>query len=100
MTDNFVLPGFDLQDKLPSQNPQFQLEVMDEEHLLYNPLLTKTIYLNTSAAVVWQLCNGRNTIREIIEMLENKHPEAGSQIKTDVVRSIDELVSHQALLLL
>lgn len=88
-----------IETKVPKQNPQFRLEQMDDEHLLYSPLHTKTIYLNFSAALVWDLCDGENTVDQIVEVLEQSFPESKQQIRTDVMHSIDELVKNQALFL-
>ncbi len=88
-----------LEEKTPRQNVDFRLEQMDDEQLLYNPLQTKTIYLNSSAALIWGLCDGNNNIGEIISLLKDSFPEAGDQIKSDVLNSIDELVRNQAIFL-
>ena len=88
-----------IEKKVPRQNKQFSLEQMDDEHLLYSPLHTKTIYLNSSAALVWGLCDGKNTVDKIVELLEESFPESSPQIRNDVMHSIDELISNQAIFL-
>ena len=88
-----------LEEKIPHHNNDFRLEQMDDEQLLYNPLQTKTIYLNPSAAVIWGLCDGTNTIGGIITLLKESFPDAHKQIQIDVMSSIDKLVSNQAIFL-
>ncbi len=88
-----------IEQKTPRQNEQFRLEQMDDEHLLYSPIHTMTIYLNSSAALVWGLCDGKNTVSQIIELLQEAFPETKQQIRDDVVNSIDELVKNQAIFL-
>ena len=86
-----------IDDKIVIQNSQFNLEQMDDEQLLYNPLLTKTIYLNSTATLIWNLCAGHHTVGEIIIMLSEQFPESADQIKNDVIETIDELIKSQAI---
>ena len=79
------------------QNSQFSLQEMDDEQLLYNPLLAKTIYMNNTATLILKLCNGRLTVGEIIETLTQQFPQSAVQIRIDVINAIDELNKNQAV---
>lgn len=88
-----------LDNKIPRQNQQFRLEEMEDEHLLYNPLHMKTVYLNPSATLVWRLCDGDRTVQQIIDLLVESYPESKQQIPADVRDSVTQLVNNQALFL-
>ena len=43
----------------PRQKPDYNLEMMDGELLLYHLNETKILYFNETASLIWQLCDGR-----------------------------------------
>ena len=47
-----------MEDKKPLRNQDFRLEKMDDELLLFNPKSTNILYLNETASLIWQLCDG------------------------------------------
>ena len=70
------------------------MEIMDGETVLYEESSKKMIYLNESATVVFQLCDGQRTVREIIEVLASAYPEVSGSIGHDVLTVIDYLVQE------
>ena len=78
----------------PRQEEGYMLEELDGELLLYHLDQTRTIYLNSSAALVWNLCDGRSTVAEIIAFLQGEYPEAAAQMEHDVLEALANL--HQA----
>jgi hypothetical protein len=85
------------QSKRPRQNEGYMLEELDGELLLYHLDQTKTVYLNNSAAIVWHLCNGENSIAEIVAFLAEKYPEAVEEIAGDVQETLLKLLDTGAL---
>lgn len=73
----------------------FVLEQIDNEIAVYHPSLTTSVYMNESGAVVWQLCDGERTVRDIIDILCEAYPESSKQIKDDVITTIKHLVDHE-----
>jgi len=59
--------------------------------LLYRHSQKKTTYLNETAAAVWQLCDGRRTVREVIDTLADAYPEMRDAVVADVNEAIDTL---------
>lgn len=59
-------------------------EDMDGELLIYNPTTNTTVHLNGSSAMVWGLCDGQNSVQNIIELLVETFPEQADQIPDDV----------------
>jgi len=76
--------------KKPMRNLNYRLEFVDGEAMLFDPKGTKILYLNSSASVVWQLCDGTRTIGEIIMLLQDAYPEAKDEILLDVNNTLKE----------
>jgi hypothetical protein len=81
----------------PRHAPDFRLETLDNEVLLYHPGQTKAVYLNETASLVWNLCNGERDPGEITELLQEAFPEAAEQIAADVDRVLAEFAGHGAI---
>ena len=79
------------------QSPECLLENMDGELLLYNPINTTTLHLNGSSAVVWDLCDGKQTVESIVASLQDAFPDQSDQIAADVETVIADLVLQSAL---
>lgn len=84
-------------DAIPNQHHDFQVELIDEETLLYQHQLKRVVYLNESAALVWHLCDGRRSVADIIELLVNSYPDTEDAVRADVIEAIDNLVLEDAL---
>jgi len=69
---------------------------MGKESLIYSPT-KKTIYLNETATVIWKLCNGKRTVKEITDLLADAFPNSASNIRADVAETLDALVRNGAL---
>jgi Coenzyme PQQ synthesis protein D (PqqD) len=79
--------GFDV---VPLPIADVEIEIIDGEVLLYHPQQTRAVYLNPSAAVVWGLCDGDRTAREIIRIIGETYPDAES-VTDDVLSALNEL---------
>ncbi len=75
----------------------YRLEVLDGEHLLYNPEQTRIVSLNETASLIWRLCNGERTVAEITSLLADAFPEAADAIADDVTVALEELLQHGAI---
>lgn len=84
-------------DGAPRQNPAYRLEALDDEVLLYSQDETQVLYCNPSASLIWQLCDGRRTVREIISLLDAAFPDAAGAVSGDVEAALDELARHGAI---
>ena len=81
---------------IPHPNTEFNLEEIDDELLLYHPAKTKAVYLNETAALVWQLCDSKRSVSEIISLLEENYPES-SNIRSDVEATLKQLADNGAV---
>ena len=75
--------------------PDFLLEKLENEIVVYHPTLTKSMYFNETGALIWQLCDGTRTISEIIGLLESQYPESVTQIAPEVKTLIGQLLDQQ-----
>ena len=86
-----------MKDKIPQTASNFELEEIDGELLLYSPESTRSIYMNSTASIIWRLCDGKLTVGEIIELLIEAFPEAKDSIEKDVEDSINLFIENKAI---
>lgn len=79
--------------------PDYLLEKIDNEITVYHPSLTTSIYLNETGAMIWELCDGKRTIAEMIDILTETYPENSEQIQTGVMDIISRLVDKNVAVL-
>lgn len=83
--------------KKPQREPDYQLEQIDDELLLYHPSRTKILYCNQTASLVWQLCDGQRSTQEIIDLLTAAYPEAKDSLPFDTEQTLEEFQEHGAI---
>ncbi|MCB9077507.1 MAG: PqqD family protein [Anaerolineaceae bacterium] len=84
----------------PARTPDYQLELIDDELLLFHPGQTRILYCNATASLVWQLCDGQRTVQDIIDLLTDAYPEAEETLATDIQTSLDQFAQQGAICLL
>jgi hypothetical protein len=86
-----------LESDIPVPNLEFKLEELDDELLLYHPAKTKTVYMNSTASLVWQLCDGERSVGDIAGLLKDSFPEASDSVLQDVEITLKTFVEHGAI---
>ncbi len=86
-----------LSSRRPRQKPDYRLEMIDGELLLFHPGQTKILYCNPTASLVWQLCDGRRTGQEIATVLAEAFPEDAEAIAIDVEATLRQFLKHRAI---
>jgi len=86
-------------DQIPMPISNVESEVIDGEVLLYQPQQTRAVYLSPTAAVIWSLCDGKRSVREIIRAIDESYPEAGADLKEDVLATLKQLQESGVLVL-
>lgn len=81
----------------PKKCEGFLAEQMDGEVVLLHPARNIIIHANETAALVWQLCDGMNTVDQMIVLLGSAYPEAREQIARDVPEIVQKLRELGAL---
>lgn len=84
-------------NQVPQPAEGFELEEIDGEILLYSPSATRSVYLNTTASLIWRLCDGSRSVGDIVTQLEQAFPEAKDRITDDVTRSIQLFLDNEAM---
>jgi hypothetical protein len=79
------------------QEPDYRLEMIDDELLLYHPGETKILYCNQTASLVWGLCDGSRTVEEITKLLCEAFPDAAYTIPADVEATLEQFHQHGAI---
>ena len=86
-----------MKNKIPRTISSFELEEIDGELLLYSPESTRSIYMNSTASIIWRLCDGKLKISEIVDLLSEAFPEAGESLEQDVMDSINLFIENSAI---
>jgi len=81
----------------PQRQVDFRLEQIDDELLLYHPGQTTILYCNSSASLIWQLCDGQRTVEEITVLLSESYPESAEAITADVETTLHRFAAHGAI---
>lgn len=79
-----------IKKQYPTQNKDYELTELDDEIILFSVKHEKAIYLNPSAQLIWQLCDGKYSVDDIIEGLEQQYPEESS-IEQHVLEAFDKM---------
>jgi hypothetical protein len=71
------------------------VQELGDETLVYDLTSHKAHYLNRTARLIWQRCNGRTTLAEILTVLENEQKTRIGE--TAVWMALDQLAKAQLL---
>lgn len=82
---------------VPTKAPDHRVERLGQEVLLYCAATAQTVYLNDTAALVWELCDGTRTVEQIEALLVGAYPEAAGRIPTEVALALRQLDEAGAL---
>jgi hypothetical protein len=64
---------------------------LDDNVALYDEVGQLLILLNTSAAAVWERCDGTTTVDDIARLLADAHPTEAAVIGEDVRQTVGKL---------
>ena len=72
---------------------------MDNEVILYYPDGNRFLYLNQTAAMVWEQCIGELSVKEIIQGLKEAFPASEEEIQGDVEDTLQAFLKHGCITL-
>ena len=75
----------------------YQLEVLDDELIVFHPAGMKVLHSNQSGTLIWQLCDGQRTVADIVALLRAAYPEADAEIETSVQDTLQIFTEHGAI---
>jgi hypothetical protein len=79
-------------------NPNLVLRVEDDDcGLLFDPDLGQVRVLNRSAVEIWNLIDGRRSLRELLAVLEDIFDGMGPEAETQVLQTVDSLMQIGAV---
>lgn len=81
----------------PRATAGYVIEEIDGELLLLHPSNEIILHTNQTAALVWRLCNGEQSVAEIVALLGDAYPEASADIAADVPALLLELAGQGAI---
>ncbi|MGA2126589.1 MAG: PqqD family protein [Xanthobacteraceae bacterium] len=84
-------------NRLLAPAPDVEVEVIEGECLAYHPRHARAVYLNASAALIWGLCNGARSEREICRMIQDGYPDAPATLPDDVAVALAQLEGYGLL---
>ena len=77
----------------PQQNADYTAEKIPCCWIVSRGGEDRKIKLNDSSMLIWQLCDGENSVGDIIGALQESFPEV-SDIDKDIQRALDELLAE------
>jgi len=84
-------------DSMPIRNEDILEKEVDDGIILYNPNEEKIFSLNNTAAYIWTLCDGKNTVSNIINSLKEDFNNINDGIIDIVKNSIKEMIDNHLI---
>jgi hypothetical protein len=81
----------------PRRKPDYRIEQMDGELLLFHPATNQVMYCNETAAMIWALCDGERTAAEMAELLTSAYPESTAEITRDLEETLARFTAQGAV---
>jgi len=82
-----------LPESVPRQKKDHMLQEMDGEILLYHAVELTATYMNPSAAIIWQLCDGQHTVQMIVDELMQHFPDT-ADLSHDVNSALHDFLTR------
>jgi acetyl-CoA carboxylase carboxyltransferase component len=77
---------------LPTRRAGAATVALDDNVAVYDDIGQLLILLNTSAAAVWDHCDGATTVDDMVRALAAAHPDDAAEIAEDVRQTVGKLV--------
>lgn len=85
---------------IPAKNPELTFNTYDSLGFVSHPLKGKIRVLNPTGMSVWEHIDGKKTIREIKENMENEFDNIPSSIETEVIDFLTQLKERSLIYLI
>lgn len=83
--------------KRPCRAPDFQVELLDDDIILFHPAGETIFSGNKTGALIWELCDGQRTLADISQLLSAAYPDAADRIERDVYQTVSTFIRHGAM---
>ena len=95
MTDNLL--AIDMNTRL-AVNPNLVLRIEDDNcGLLFDPDNGTVQMLNETAIAIWQRLDGKSTLREVVDSLEEIYDEISPEVDQQALRLVNQLSGAGAI---
>jgi len=82
---------------IPKQSSRIEVETFGDGVLLYHQTIRKAVHLNNNAALIWALCDGKNSIANIQNILIDAYPDGKDSIPEDINFTLEILKQSKAV---
>ena len=82
--------SYDMMDSVPKPAGNIEREVIEGEVLLYSPQKTRAVYLNPTGAIIFGLCDGTRSVREIVNLVAESYPDT-ENLTHQVIVTLNQL---------
>lgn len=82
---------------IPKRDPDCLLEQIGNDYQIRHRDKATAIFINSTAALLWELFDGSRTVGDTKQMLQQAYPDAVDTINEDVDEALAMLCKHQAL---
>ena len=79
---------------IPSASKAYKITTVENETMLYSEFSEQAMILNDTSRIIWQLCDGKSAVGDIINMLIKAFPENNNEIQTSVITTLDTMLSN------
>ncbi len=80
----------------PIQNSDFELTDFDDEIILFSVSQEKAVYFNQTAQFIWRLCDGKNSINDLIDGLQQQYPNE-TDIKQQIIDALQQMLHDNVI---
>ena len=80
----------------PLRRDGYLMQELDDEIVLFDPNKTHALCLNATASLIWGLCDGANTVGEMVQLLRDAFPDA-EDVAADVREALELFAKHHAI---
>ena len=81
--------------KCPERTPNISEYEVEEEVVLYDPRSDSAHVLNSTAAIVWWLCDGDHKVKDIARELGDLYDKEQDSVRPDVNEIIEGFLSSR-----
>ena len=74
-----------------------ELEELDDGCILYDTEKDEVHSLNSTAASIWTCCDGKHSVKEIVDVVEICFKSESKTIQRDIVRIIEDFSKKELL---
>ncbi len=74
-----------------------ELEELDDGCILYDTEKDEVHSLNSTAASIWTCCDGKHSVKEIVNVVENCFKAESKTILRDIIRIIEDFSKKELL---